>query len=145
MERVSTSPDEYLASLPAQTRSDMTALDERIAAALPGHSRCLWVGVFWGGSEQRIIGYGDYSYVRSDKKPVEWFVVGLARQKNYYSVYVNAVDGRRYLTEAYAGRLGRAKVGKSSITFRTLEDVELDVLTELVARAGVLMRAPDPG
>ncbi len=139
MKRVSTSPDEYLASLPAEIRGDMETLDRRISAALPGHRRILWEGVFWGGSEQAIIGYGDYSYVRSDRKPVEWFIVGLARQKNYYSVYVNAADGRRYLTEAYAGRLGKVKAGKSSISFRRLADVEMEVLLELVERAGVLM------
>ena len=144
MERVSTSPDEYLATLPEETRGDMTTLHERIDAALPGHRRSLWEGVFWGGSEQSIIGYGDYSYVRSDKTPVEWFIVGLARQKNYYSVYVNAADGRRYLTEAYAGRLGKVKMGKSSISFRRLADVELEVLMELVERAGVLMSAAKP-
>ena len=142
MERVETQPAEYLASLPADVGADMTALHERIKAALPGHGCCLWAGVFWGGSEQTIIGYGDMSYVRSDKKRVEWFLVGLARQKNYYSVYVNAADGRRYLAEAYAARLGKAKVGKSSITFRTLADVDLEVLTELVERAGEL-RSPD--
>ena len=145
MERVSTSPDEYLATLPEETRGDMTTLHERIAAALPGHRRSLWEGVFWGGSEQSIIGYGDYSYVRSDKTPVQWFVVGLARQKNYYSVYVNAADGRRYLAEAYAGRLGKVKMGKSSISFRRLADVEMEVLMELVERAGVLMSAAGPG
>ena len=145
MERVSTSPDEYLASLPEEFRGDMTALDERIAAALPGHRRCLWEGVFWGGSSQSIIGYGDYSYVRSDNKPVEWFIVGLARQKNYYSVYVNAADGRRYLTEAYTGRLGKVKVGKSNVTFRRLADVELEVLIELVERAGVMMSTAGSG
>ena len=140
MERVSTSPDEYLAALPEEIRGDMIALDGRIAAALPGHRRSLWEGVFWGGSAQSIIGYGDYSYVRSDKKPVEWFIAGLARQKkNYYSVYVNAADGRGYLTEAYADRLGKVKVGKSSISFRQLADVEMEVLMELVERAGVLM------
>ena len=119
----------------------MAALDERITAALPGHARSLWEGVFWGGSEQRIIGYGDLSYVRSDKQEVRWFLVGLARQKNYYSVYVNAADGRRYLAEAYAGRLGKAKVGKSSISFRKLADVDLDVLSELLERAGKLPAA----
>ena len=112
MERVATPPGEYLASLPAAVGADMTALDELITAALPGHGRCLWEGVFWGGSEQRIIGYGDMSYVRSDKKRVDWFLVGLARQKNYYSVYVNAVDGRRYLAEAYAGQAGQGEGGQ---------------------------------
>lgn len=123
----------------------MTVLDERLGAALPGHRRSLWQGVFWGGSAQTIIGYGDYSYVRSDKTPVEWFIVGLARQKSYYSVYVNAADGRRYLTEAYAGRLGKVKTGKSSISFRRLADLELEVLMELVERAGALLSAALPG
>lgn len=123
----------------------MTVLDERLGAALPGHRRSLWQGVFWGGSAQTIIGYGDYSYVRSDKTPVEWFIVGLARQKSYYSVYVNAADGRRYLTEAYAGRLGKVKTGKSSISFRRLADLELEVLIELVKRAGALLSAALPG
>ena len=67
MERVDTPPEEYLASLPADVGADMTALHERIEAALPRHGCCLWAGVFWGGSEQTIIGYGDMSYVRSDK------------------------------------------------------------------------------
>ncbi len=138
MERIATSPEEYIASLPAEVGADMAALDERITAALPGYGRSLWAGVFWGGSEQRIIGYGDLSYVRSDKQEVRWFLVGLARQKNYYSVYVNAADGRRYLAEAYAGRLGKAKVGKSSISFRKLADVDLNVLSELIGRAGEL-------
>lgn len=145
MERVAASPDEYLASLPGELRRDMTVLDDRLSAALPGHRRSLWQGVFWGGSAQTIIGYGDYSYVRSDKTPVEWFIVGLARQKSYYSVYVNAADGRRYLTEAYAGRLGKVKTGKSSISFRRLADLELQALTELVERAGALLSAAPPG
>ena len=96
MERVSTCPDDYLATLPDEIRGDMTALDGRLAAALPGHRRSLWQGVFWGGSAQSIIGYGHYSYVRSDKTPVEWFVVGLARQKNYYSVYENDDNVRHH-------------------------------------------------
>ena len=145
MERVGTSPDEYLASLPGELRGDMTALDRRLGAALPGHRRSLWQGVFWGRSFQTIIGYGDYSYVRSDKTPVAWFIVGLARQKSYYSVYVNAADGRRYLTEAYAGRLGKVKAGKSSISFRRLADLELEVLMELVERAGALMSGGPAG
>ena len=42
------------------------------------------------------------------------------------------------VAEAYAGRLGKAKVGKSSISFRTLADVDLEVLSELIERAGEL-------
>ena len=141
MERVETSPDVYIASLPADVRSVLEALHARIKTALPGRTCALWEGVFWGGSEQRIIGYGTYTYRRADKTPITWFLVGLARQRNYFSVYVNAVEADRYLAEIYGPRLGKVKTGKSRISFRKLADIDLDVLAEMVAYAGHLVPA----
>ena len=141
MERVESSPDDYIASQDPDIRTTLVKLHTLIKTALPSRDCCMWEGVFWGGSEQQIIGYGNYSYQRSDKKQVEWFTVGLARQKNYFSVYVNAVEGKKYLAEIYRSRLGKVKTGKSSITFRNLEDVNLDVLSEMVEHAGKIMTA----
>ncbi len=136
---VESSPDDYIASQEPDVREVLDELHTLIKKALPNQDFCLWEGVFWGGSEQRIIGYGNYSYLRSDKTRVEWFIVGLARQKNYFSVYVNAVDDGQYLTERYGPQLGKVKTGKSSITFRNLEDVNLDVLSEMIEHAGKIM------
>ena len=136
MERVESSPDDYIASQDPDIRAVLEALHTLIKTALPGHDPCMWEGVFWGGSEQQIIGYGNYAYQRSDKKQVEWFLVGLARQKNYFSLYVNAVEGKKYLAEIYGSRLGKVKTGKSSISFRNLSDVNLDVLSEMIKHAG---------
>jgi len=135
MERTSKDPSAYLGSLPDETRETMERLDDLIANVFARHPRTLWEGVFWGGTEQTIIGYGDLSMTQSRGRIVEWFMVGLALQKRHYSLYVNAVEGRRYLAEAYAGRLGKVKVGKSSIGFTSLDDVDLAVLTELLERA----------
>ncbi len=136
MERVETSPDDYIAIQGSDIRTVLEQLHTLIKTALPDRDYCMWEGVFWGGSEQRIIGYGNFSYQRSDKKQVEWFLVGLTRQKNYFSVYVNAVEGKHYLTELYDSRLGKVKTGKSSISFRNLSDVNLDVLREMIEHAG---------
>jgi hypothetical protein len=136
VKRVASSPDDYIASQTPEVRTVLEELHALIKEALPNQDCCLWEGVFWGGSEQRIIGYGDYSYLRSDKTQVEWFIVGLARQKNYFSVYVNAVEGKKYLAEIYRPRLGKVKTGKSNISFRNLADVNLDVLTEMLEHAG---------
>ena len=136
MKRVESSPDDYIASQTPDIRAVLEALHVLIKKALPNQDCCLWEGVFWGGSEQKIIGYGNYSYQRSDKKRVEWFTVGLARQKNYFSVYVNAVEDKAYLAEIYRPRLGKVKTGKSSVSFRNLADVNLDVLTEMIEHAG---------
>ena len=136
MERVESSPDDYIASQSPDIRVVLEELHALISAALPDRDCCMWEGVFWGGSEQQIIGYGNYSYQRSDKTQVEWFIVGLTRQKNYFSVYVNAVKGKKYLAEIYKSRLGKVKTGKSSVSFRNLTDVNLDILREMIEHAG---------
>ncbi|MYF98629.1 DUF1801 domain-containing protein [Candidatus Poribacteria bacterium] len=143
MERVETSPDAYIASHEPETRIVLDKLHTLIKTALPDSDCCMWEGIFWGGSEQRIIGYGNFSYVRSDKKKVEWFLVGLTRQKNYFSVYINTVEGRRYLVEIYKDQLGKVKTGKSSISFRNLEDVNVDVLGEMIEHADRLTTESD--
>ena len=138
MERVETSPEDYIASQEPENQTVLDKLHTIIKTALPDTDICMWEGVFWGGSEQRIIGYGNFSYVRSDKKKVEWFLIGLTRQKNYFSVYVNAVEGKQYLAEIYNSRLGKVKTGKSSVSFRNLDDINLDALQEMIKHADKL-------
>ena len=140
MQKVSKSPDEHIKSLPDEVRADVAKLDKEISKILKGRSRVLWEGVFWGGSQQSIIGYGDLTYHDSKGKAVEWFVVGLALQKNYISVYVNAVQHGVYLAEGRAKELGKAKVGKSSIAFKKLADINLDILLEIAAKAKELSK-----
>lgn len=117
----------------------MARLDEQISSLMSDQPKILWEGKFWGGSDQKIIGYGLYTYENSKRDTVEWFIVGLAAQKNYISIYVNATDGRSYLTEQYAGKLGKVKIGKSSISFNSIDDINLDELSNLIVDAKRLM------
>jgi hypothetical protein len=135
--------DEFLTSLPEGVRNDLITLDREIGAAMEGLPRVLYEGKLWGGTDQEIIGYGLDSYVRSDGKRVEWAVVGLARQKNYISIYINTVEDRVYLAEKYGKRLGKVKVGKSSISFARLDDIDLDELVALVTKAREITSAKE--
>lgn len=135
MQRTTTAPDDYLASLPDDVREDMTALDAAIAPIFAGHERVLWEGVFWGGSQQQIIGYGDLRQKNSKGGEVEWFAVGLASQKNYLSLYVSVVDDEGYLVQRYCDRLGRVKCSNANVTFKRLSDLDLPVVIEMVTRA----------
>ena len=110
---------------------------------MPGRRRALFVGTFWGGTDQQIIGYGHIVQSRPKGEEVHWFLVGLARQKDHYSIYVNAVDEGKYLGQQYAGRLGKVKLGSASIGFKRLEDLDLDGLEELMQRAHEITD-PDP-
>ncbi len=135
MEKTSTHPDVHIAGLPVEVRADIADLDRLITKAMPGASRTLWEGRFWGGTDQQIIGYGEYTYQRSDKKSGVWFIVGLAVQKNHLSIYINAADEDGYLIARYADRLGKAKVGSAVMSFKSASDLDLDSLSELVSAA----------
>ncbi len=145
MEIVETDPTDYINSLDDADRSVMLTVDRLISDAMPNRRRVLWRGVFWGGTEQTIIGYGDIRQPRPRGDDVEWFLVGLAKQKRHYSLYVNAVADGAYLGQQYADRLGKVKLGSASIGFRNLETVDLDVLAELLARADSITPADPAG
>jgi hypothetical protein len=91
------------------------------------------------------LGYGDLLQERPGRATVEWFVVGLARQKNYISLYVDATAGSRYLVADYAGKLGKAKVGSANVTFKRLADIDTDTMRDLVSRAHELWWSMEGG
>ena len=138
MQRVSETPDQYLADQPSPLREQLTELDRVISGTMSGLERVLWRGVFWGGTEQAIIGYGDYRTTNSRGKEVEWFLVGLAVQKNYLSIYITADEDGQHLSKKYGATLGKVKVGASSIGFAAVEDIDLEALTTLLAKARTL-------
>ena len=65
VEKTATKPEDFIESLPAEVHGDIDRLDAAITAVMAGHTKTMWEGTFWGGSDQKIIGYGDYSYQRS--------------------------------------------------------------------------------
>lgn len=129
-----TTPDEHIGSLPDGVRDEIASLDAELAAIFAGRERVLWEGPMWGGTEQRIIGYGAMVQLQRTAD-VEWFIVGLAAQKNHLSIYVNAAEDGAYLAMRYADRLGKVKVGSANVTFRRLADLHLPALREMAARA----------
>ena len=135
MQRTDRDVDEYLAELRSERADSLRAVDAVIGESLSGLERRLWEGVFWGGTEQQIIGYGDVTQARPRGKDVEWFLVGLAEQKRHLSIYVNAAEGTDYLVRSWAERLGKVKASSAAITFASVDDLDLDQLRAMLARA----------
>lgn len=80
----------------------------------------------WGAS---IVGYGSYEYRRANGEVGEWFLAGFAPRKNDLTLYVmSGFQGR----EALLKRLGKHKTGKACLYLKSLEDVDMDVLEELI-------------
>jgi hypothetical protein len=67
----------------------------------------------------------------------------VATRKTGISLYVLALTGDgEYLAESRADQFPKAKVGKSCIRFKRLDDLDLDALRALLDEAG---RLPAPG
>lgn len=136
MERTTRDVAAFLAQLAGERGNDIRRLDAAITERMPNHERHLYEGKFWGGSDQQIVGYGIMDYTNKSGEDVEWFIVGLAEQKNYISMYVNAVEDGKYLLREYEKDLGKAKVGSASISFESIDHIDFDNLMEMISRAG---------
>lgn len=126
-------PSHYLASLAEPRRKVLTAIHKAIRAAAPKLKPHVMHG---------MLGYGQYHYKYASGREGDWFVVGLASQKNYISLYICACDKGGYLAEKNKGRLGKVSVGRSCIRFKQLEDLNLKVALQLVKKAASLMTKP---
>ena len=126
-------PSDYLASLPEPRRQILSAIHKAIRAAVPKLKPHIMRG---------MLSYGLDHYKYASGRAGDWFVVGLASQKNYVSFYIGACDKDGYLTEKNKGRLGKVRVGRSCIRFKKLEDLNLQVALELVKKAEASMQKP---
>ncbi|MET4582424.1 hypothetical protein ABIE21_001934 [Conyzicola nivalis] len=135
MERTDKNVDDYLAGLTGERADSMRALDAVIAEELPGLERVLWEGVFWGGTEQQIIGYGGTATPRPRGEVVEWFLIGLADQKKHISLYVNANSEGKHLVQLWKDRLGKVNVGTAAATLTSFEGVDVDGLRGMIREA----------
>ena len=128
----------YITSQPEPKRSDMQALHRFIRKVLPGYK--LW---FLDGknSENKTvsnpnIGYGLYTIKYADGKTREFYQVGLSANTTGISVYILGIKDKTYLAKTYEKKLGKASVSGYCIKFKTLKEINMDVLEEAI-RYGV--------
>lgn len=125
-----TTPDQYIASLPADRHETMLAVHAAIRKAAPKLNPEIMKGM---GSP--LIGYGKYHYKAASGGEGDWFLVGLCAGKSAYSLHICAADKGGYLVEQNAAKLGKVKAGRSCINFKKLEDLKLDAAMALVKQA----------
>jgi len=132
---------QYITSQPDPKRSDMQELHKFILQVLPGCK--LW---FLDGknSENKTvsnpnIGYGSYDIKYADRKTKEFYQIGLSANKTGISVYILGIKDKTYLAQTYGKKLGKASVTGYCIKFKTLKDINMDIL-EAAIRYGVEAR-----
>ena len=127
---------EFLVALPDDRRATMTAVHKAIRKTVPKLKPFVTAGM-----GVPLIGYGKYRYRSASGREGDWFTIGLAAGKGYYSLHICAASAEGYSVERNAQKLGKVKTGRSCINFKRLEDLNLDVAMELDATTGASSRA----
>ncbi len=81
------------------------------------------------------IGYGSETLSYASGATRAFYKVGLSANTTGLSVYVMGLKDKKYLSETYGSRIGKAKITGYCINFRSLKDLDLSVLEEVVADA----------
>ncbi len=128
----------YITSQPEPKRSDMQELHRRILQVLPGCK--LWF-VDGKNSEGKTvsnpnIGYGLYTIKYANGETKEFFQIGVSANTTGISVYILGLKDKTYLAKTYGKKLGKASVTGYCIKFKTLKDINMDIL-EAAIRYGV--------
>src|ERR1700744_2084393 len=120
----------YINSQPEPKRTDMQELHMQILQTLPGCK--LW---FLDGknSEGKIvsnpnIGYGSYTIKYANGTAREFYQIGISANTSGISVYILGIDDKAYLAQTYGKTLGKASITGYCVKFKTLNDINIDVL-----------------
>jgi hypothetical protein len=125
---------EYITTQPEPKRSDMQDLHRIILEIKPASK--LW---FLDGknSEGKTvsnpnIGYGSYTIQYADGTTREFYQIGLSANTSGISVYIMGNDDKTYLAKTYGKKLGKASVTGYCIKFKTLKDINIEILKEAI-------------
>jgi hypothetical protein len=124
----------YITSQPAAKLSEMQELHDTILQVRPGCK--LW---FLDGKDDDgktvsnpNIGYGLQTMKYADGTTREFYQIGLSANKTGISVYILGIEDKKYLAAAYGKNLGKASVTGYCIRFKTLKDINTDVLAAAI-------------
>ena len=129
---------QYITSQPEPKRSEMQELHRIILQVMPACK--LW---FLDGKDDKgktvsnpNIGYGSYTIKYADGTTREFYQIGLSANTTGISVYILGIKDKTYLAQTYGKKLGKASVSGYCIKFKTIKDINNDILQAAI-RYGV--------
>ncbi len=85
--------------------------------------------VMWGDS---IVGFGTYHYKYKTGREGDWFLTGFSPRKQSMTVYMMGGYGK---SDELLAKLGKHKTSVGCLYFKTLNDLDMDVLEQLVIKS----------
>jgi len=129
---------EYITSQPEPKRTDMQELHKLILQVQPKSK--LWFLDGKNAENKTVsnpnIGYGSYSIKYADGSTKEFYRVGMSANTSGISVYIMDTKDKTYLAHTYGKNIGKASVSGYCIKFKSLKDINIDIL-EAAVRDGL--------
>jgi len=124
----------YLSTLPESKKSEMEELHSRILTLFPGCK--LWF-MDRKNNENKIvtnpnIGYGEYTITYADGETRPFYKIGISSTSKGISIYLMGIENKNFLKESVGSRLGKAKISGYCLSFKSLNEINLDVLDETI-------------
>jgi hypothetical protein len=125
---------EYIAIQPVSKRSDLQELHNGILELMP---KCrLW---FLDGKDEKgktvsnpNIGYGFQTLNYANGKSRDFYQIGVSANTTGISVYILGMEDKNYLAQNHGKALGKASVTGYCMKFKTLKDVNMNVLRRAI-------------
>ena len=124
----------YIAEQPESKRNDMLALHKLALQVSPKTK--LW---FLDGKDEKgkavtnpNIGYGLFTLKYANGTTKDFYQVGFAAHTSGISVYILGLADKTFLARTYGKKLGKASVTGYCIRFKSLKDINVDVLEEAI-------------
>lgn len=125
---------QYIASQAEPKRSEMQALHQLTLQVSPACR--LWFSDGKNSDGKTVanpnIGYGSYTIKYADGSTREFYRIGLSANTTGISVYILGLDDKTYLAKTYGKKLGKASVTGYCIKFKTLKDINIDILESAI-------------
>jgi len=131
---IKTQIEAYLVSQPEPKQTELLALDQLIHRLMPNCKQWFFDGKNEAGKQvtNPTIGYGNFTITYKDGSTKPFFRIGLLATSTGLAVYLMGYEDKKFLVNSYGKTIGKAKVGTYGITFKSVNDIHLDVLEEAI-------------
>lgn len=133
--------EDYITSQSEPKRSEIQELHHHILQVLPGCK--LWFDNGKNAENKTVsnptIGYGSFIIKYADGKTREFFQIGLSANTTGMSVYILGIKDKTYLAQTFGKEIGKASVTGYCIKFKTLKDINIDILEAAIRYGAEVM------
>lgn len=126
---------QYISEQPEPKRSEMQSLHQVILKLMPACR--IW---FLDGKNEEgkivsnpNIGYGSQIISTTNGKSKDFYQIGMSANTVGISVYILGLEDKKFLVESFGKRIGKASVSGYCIKFKSLKDIDLEVLQEAIS------------